>query len=223
MAPTLETQARQFAADQSDLLNQTITDGIRLSVVIRAWRTEAKVPIGYGVGKGAIVPKPIPVTLGRKPPGLFLGVGYLLTLDPEGEYLAVSQSFYSLLGSDARSMLAHWDYAREPMHKYPAAHFQVEGSAPGFDDATEHARSALGRTCPHRTLRDFHFPVGGRRFRPTLEDVIEFLVLEDLVDHRSGWQSAIDAGRARWEERQLRAAIRRNPDVAKSAVADLDA
>jgi len=78
---------------------------------------------------------------------------------------------------------------------------------------TEQARNA-GRVSPKRLLRDFHFPLGGRRFRPILEDVVEFLVVEKLTEMRDGWETVVKEHRDRWEERQLRAAVRRSPDIA---------
>jgi len=74
-------------------------------------------------------------------------------------------------------MLVHWDYARDPENDYPSAHVQVNGDCEHFDILTEQARNA-GRVSPKRPLRDFHFLLGGRRFRPILEDVVEFLVVE---------------------------------------------
>jgi hypothetical protein len=58
----------------------------------------------------------------------------------------------------------------------------------------------------------------GRRFRPILEDVIEFLVSEGLVDPRPGWLDAVEDGRRAFLRKQLRAAIRREPDIALEAL-----
>jgi hypothetical protein len=66
-----------------------------------------------------------------------------------------------------------------------------------------------------------HLPVGpreGRRFRPSLEDVIEFLVVEDLVEARPKWQDALNATRSPFQELQLKAAVRRNQELAKAAL-----
>lgn len=169
------------------------------------------------------MPQLVPLSIDAKVPMLHLLVAYVLELDPEGEYLAVSKSQYGLYSSDTRdSVIAHWDYEREPDHSYPSAHLQVYGESPTLESVMAHARERLGRDCPPRPLHHLHFPVGGRRFRPTLEDVIQFLIVEELVNCREGWESAIEHGRGSWEERQLRAAIRRHPEIAKSAVADLD-
>jgi hypothetical protein len=54
----------------------------------------------------------------------------------------------------------------------------------------------------------------GRRFRPTLEDIIEFLIVEELVEARPKWKAALEANRDAFRDKQLRAAIRQFPEVA---------
>jgi hypothetical protein len=212
--PDLETEARRFGDDISDLLNRTVANGARVSAVLVPER--ATCIVGCNVTRRNIQPLPVPLTLGRKPPRAHLWIGYVLQLDEEGEHLAVTKSGYGLyLDEDRREMLMHYDYERDPPNDYPAAHFQINGRSVGFDRLLD--RVGL----PARELRDFHFPVGGRRFRPTLEEVIEFLVIEGLVEALPGWTDAIAYHRERWEDRQLRAAVRRNPDVAAAELREL--
>ena len=209
--------AREFAAEIADLLNGTITNGITLSAVIAQHGANTAVPVGFGLTKRNLKPRNIPLTLGSRPSHAELLVAYVLELDPEGEYLSVAKSQVALYLAEAHlkpQMLVHWDYERHPAHDYPAAHVQVNGDAPHFQRMCELARTRLQKDCPDRALRDLHFPVGGRRYRPSLEDVIEFLIVENLVDARDGWRDVILSHREVWEERQLRAAVRRFPDAA---------
>ena len=76
--------------------------------------------------------------------------------------------------------------------------------------------------CGHEWRRpvDLHLPVGGRRFRPSLEDLIEFCILEDLVTPRRDWQDELNASRDRFRIQQLKAAVRRNPDEAADVLRD---
>ena len=208
----LEGQAREFAAEVTDLLNRTVTDGIRLKSVI-ANRRATTVHVGYGISPKDLAAKPVPLGI-RRPPACPLLVAYILGLDPEQAHLAVAKSQYGLyLDSDRQKMLVHWDYTRDPENDYPVAHVQVNGDCEHFDTLTEKARNA-GRISPMRPLRDFHFPVGGRRFRPALEDVVEFLVVEGLAEMRNDWETVVKEHRDRWEEHQLRAAVRRFPEIA---------
>lgn len=209
----LEAEARGFAAEVSNLLNRTVTDGIRLTAVI-ARRQSTTVHVARGIGRRDFSVKSLPLTLGNKPPAAYLFAAYILKADPEDAYLAVHKSQYGVyLDEDMTKMLVHWDYEREPATTYAAAHVQVNGECEHFNELTALARNS-GRECPDRPLRDFHFPVGGRRFRPTLEDVVEFLSVEGLVDVRPGWEDVIREHRERWEDRQLQAAVRRHPQVA---------
>lgn len=209
----LEAEARIFAADVADLLNRTVTDGMRLAAVVSDSRGTT-VHVGRGIGRRDLNVKSLPLTIGKRLPVAHLFVAYLLESDPEREHLAVVKSQYGIYrDGDSRQMLVHWDYQREPKNAYAAAHVQVNGECEHFDILTEQARNA-GRVSPKRPLRDFHFPVGGRRFRPTLEDVVEFLAVEGLAEVRSDWATAVKEHRERWEERQLRAAVRRFPEIA---------
>jgi hypothetical protein len=70
-----------------------------------------------------------------------------------------------------------------------------------------------------RFLADLHFPVGGLRYRPSLEDLVEFLIAEGLVgDFHDGWREAFDESREPYERIQLGAAVRHDPDAAYEAL-----
>ena len=64
-----------------------------------------------------------------------------------------------------------------------------------------------------KKLPDFHFPVG-RRYRPSIEDVIEFLIVEGLAPAKDGWQEAMAETREELRLVQLRSVVRRDPEVA---------
>lgn len=165
--------------------------------------------VGCGVTSRDWKLRPIPLTLGEKNPTCFLVLGYVLELDPEGQHLTVSSSTYALYtDADATELLFHYDYIRDPPHGYPAAHVQISAeSAPLCDLARKRGR-------PKKGLADFHFPVGGKRYRPTLEEVIEFMVVEELAEARGSWRTEVAGGRAEWQDIQLRSAVRRDPEVA---------
>lgn len=144
-------------------------------------------------------------------------LSYRLCLDPEGEYLTVVSSYVGLYANDqARSLLCHVDYERNKPHGYPEAHLQVEAESAAL------AAWRLTDGTTDRVLRDLHFPVGGRRYRPALEDVIEFLIAEKLAAPRKGWEAVLNSSRDDFRRRQLRAAIRRDLETAKQAVRDFD-
>ena len=69
-------------------------------------------------------------------------------------------------------MLVPFDYERGKSG-YPEAHLQVYGESA--------ALAAWKGTPKSRQLARLHFPVRGRRYRPTLEDVVEFLIAKELA------------------------------------------
>jgi hypothetical protein len=209
----LDSQARGFAADVTSLLNRTVTDGMRITAVITPAGTTL---VRRGLTKNNFRPQTVPLTVTGAAPRAWLRVAFVLTLDEQNAYLAVTKSDYSIcLDEQGETVVAHYDYDRHPANVYPSAHVQVNGHSDGFHELCQ--RAAISP----KTLGDFHFPVGGRRFRPTLEDVIEFLVIEGLVDARSGWADVVQEHRDIWETRQLRAAVRRNPTAAMNQLVEM--
>lgn len=202
----LEAEARRLASELSDLLNCTVCDGIRIrSVITHPGRAQ----LGYGIDKRDPIPKGIPLTLGAKPATGFLGFSMRLAADDDRRYLMVESSVMGLFTDlDLRNALFHYDYERDKGDGYPEAHLQVVAEPHGW---AELCRSSRGDMRPFERL---HLPVGGRRYRPTLEDLIEFLINEQIAYSRPGAQRAINEGRERFMEKQLRAAVRRKPDVA---------
>jgi hypothetical protein len=80
-------------------------------------------------------------------------------------------------------------------------------------------RRVVERPAVH--LQRLHLPVGGRRFRPTLEDLIDFLIIEKLVtDCRPDWAEEVAAGRERFRRRQLMAVVRRDPESALESLCE---
>ena len=67
-------------------------------------------------------------------------------------------------------------------------------------------------------MESLHLPTGGDRFRISLEDVVEFLIVECGFDKRPGWRDEVNAGRKRWRRMQLLSAVRDAPSVAIEAL-----
>lgn len=204
--------ARDFAGTVQRLLNTTVCEGMRIPAVVS--QDPNVILVGYGLRNTSLVTEPFPVHLGRRKPQCWLDVSFRLCLDDAGRYLAAVASFFGIYANDdEHSCLCHFDYEREKPGGYPEAHLQVYG-----DSA---ALAAWGGQPQTRQLDRLHFPVGGRRFRPTLEDVIEFLIVEKLADTRDGWKDVLKRERQEYQRIQLRAAIRRDPETARQAVSDL--
>lgn len=113
----------------------------------------------------------------------------------------VDMSAFKVAVGHLNEPLIRFEYIRS--RTFAPAHIQVHGEsgALGF-----HLGAIASTKLPK--LQDLHLPVGGKRFRVSLEDVIEFLI-EDLgVPGHNGWQDAIATSRHRWYTRQLGGAVR---------------
>jgi len=212
LRPDLEGQAKEFVGHLNDLLNRTVTNGVRLTAVMQddgdiGW-------IGYGISSRApFEHRAIPLSPDGTKPRCFLRVMETLGMDDEGDHLLVAQSTVSVSHDDSfADFLVRYDFVREPDNDYPAAHIQVGGTSP----------SALALCGQVGRVKDdlprLHFPVGGKRFRPTVEDVIEFLIVERLISFHPDWREAVGEHRARWHDIQLQAAVRRRPRTAAAAL-----
>lgn len=203
--PDLESQARKFAGELTEVLNGTVTHGIRLrSYMDRRGRAV----IGYEVSENNPVGDCVPLTISQSPARLYLNVLHTLELDESGTFLTTDKSTYTLQADSDTDPILTYDFVRKPPNKFPEAHIHIHGES----DVLHGMLRASGRN--RDKPADLHVPVGGRRFRPCLEDIIEFCILERLVTPRDDWQGALNKSRGEYRDRQLRAAVRRNPATA---------
>lgn len=162
-------------------------------------------------------------------PLLTLKVSYFCSWDAPERYLAVDRSAIKVYaGPEARGEpLFRYEYERWPYPEMAGAHLQIRAhrddmtwvmSNTGTGSRRGRARATKG-TAP--TMRELHFPVGGPRFRPCLEDVLEMLVVELGVDCTPEGRRALVDGRATWRQTQLATATRDNPAGAIDALREL--
>jgi hypothetical protein len=206
MAFDLVGESKRFASDLSDLLNATVCNGPRLNSLVFPEYTV----VGFKIKRFHVRGEGIPLRLDGNAK-FYLGLSMHLQPDEEDEYLMVKSSAMILATGPVitnDNVLLHYDYQRDKDDGYPEAHLHICATSDAWKEAgTRHD----GDT---RLLNKLHLPVGGRRFRPTLEDIIEFLVVEKLIEARPKWEAVLEKSREGFREKQLRAAIRRNPDVA---------
>ena len=143
-----------------------------------------------------------------------LSANFKLCVDSYGTHVAVEHSSFVLKAKVDRAPIIRWDYDRDARRK-PRSHVQVTAHR----GALSHILSRLDHRTPH-SIESLHIPTGGERFRPCLEDVVEFLIRDCGFQGSNGWEDVIREGRARWRRIQTRAVVRDSPD---SAVAELEA
>jgi len=210
----LAASARTLIADFNTLLNGTICDGMRLNGVPSFTDSEGPIVIvGYKISPQSTVSRiAMPVGVSGKP-SLWLGFSMRLAADADSKYLMVSSSVMYVATSESGEPLFHIDYERDKPDGHPESHIQINATS----DDWESIATIDGQ---RKGLPKLHFPAGGRRYRPTLEDLIRFLIGEGLVVPRNGWESVVDDSARQFAVKQLRAAVRADPHTAIEALRD---
>jgi hypothetical protein len=174
----------------------------------------------------------IPLTVDGAPL-LNLTAEYYCIWDSPGQFLAVDESAVKVYAGAkaAGEPLFRYEYTRATTGDVPAAHVQIHGHRDALAFVMTRAgsgsprgqqlagRVAQGTAVPR--MSDLHFPVGGTRFRPCLEDVLDMLVRELGVDHERAWRDALADGRERWRRMQTAAVVRDAPAAAIEALSAL--
>lgn len=151
--------------------------------------------------------------------------------DSRQRHLAVEKSSLTVTphGRENADPLFRVEYVKEQDSHRPSSHIHVHahrdefthlmGFASKFDvERTKKVRNYFRRGT---RLSELHFPTGGHRFRPCLEDVLEMLRVEFKLDvDNSKWQQHLRTARENWRRTQLAAAVRDCPDEALRALVD---
>jgi hypothetical protein len=156
-------------------------------------------------------------------PLLLLRVDFRCTWDHAQKFLAVDTSAIKVYASQDGEPLLRYEYSRDSEADLPGAHLHVHAHR----DALTYVMSMAGQASPRGKRRvarlgsgvgprmsELHFPLGGPRFRPCLEDILQVLIAELGVDAPAGATEALQAGRVDWRKDQLAAAVRDSPETA---------
>lgn len=150
-----------------------------------------------------------------------LKLQYNCELSESKAFLAVDKSSFKLFHKDTAEPILTFDYLRRPTSDIPAAHINFHTESPGLALAVEDSGVVRRGRQPGRRFSQLHIPVGGHRFRPCLEDVLEMTIVEFGIDAVSDWRAELKTGRGMWREMQLKAAVRDQPRAAAEALQDL--
>jgi hypothetical protein len=143
--------------------------------------------------------------------------------DDERDKLTVLSSTMSVRFAGEREPLFHFDFVRGANATIPAAHINIHAHrneltlamiAGGLDGRGRRRMQRLLVENRAPRMSDLHFPVGGTRFRPCIEDILVMLIDEFGVDSLPGARDRIEQGRRRFRSTQLGAAIRDDPEAA---------
>lgn len=164
-------------------------------------------------------------------PILRLSVDYKCVLDGHDKWMAISESLvHVFVEPDGREPLFRYEFDRNNTGKVPSAHIQFHGKHPELEKAMRECGDSTDRAKARKRgrrevyLHDLHFPVGGPRFRPALEDVLEMLIEEfgvKPVGSVAAARKALADGRENWRRKQVATVVRDAPSQAVQALTDL--
>ncbi|OFT84033.1 hypothetical protein [Corynebacterium sp. HMSC29G08] len=177
----------------------------------------ASIRLSQSEGKQGIIPL---FSQGKK----VLGVvpEYRCSWDSGGNYLAVESSKFAVYpyGKTETEPLFRIEYVKDQNPNQPSSHIHVHAHRDEFT----HLLGFAAKLNPERSnqvkryfegtsrVSQFHFPTGGHRFRPCLEEVFEVLRVAFVLDVDNGrWQEQLRTARLRWRKIQTAAVVRDDP------------
>jgi hypothetical protein len=212
---------RQAAADFATNLTVTVQSTFGPQVA----PFEATARVGDSRGRISVLQNPslgIELAVDRQP-CLLLKVEYWCTWDSAEAYLAVDESKIRVLPARDNEPLFRYEYLRGPDSGQPCSHLHFHAHRDAFTHAmvrsgegsprARRRRQSLHRRGDIPRMRELHFPLGGHRFRPCLEDVLHMLIDEFGVDTIDGAMNALADGRELWRVSQIAASTRDDPEA----------
>lgn len=154
--------------------------------------------------------------------------------DHSGTWLKVERSSFGVFFAHMPNRpLFRYDFDASYTSRLPKAHIHFQSDHPGMNPSQpmqdmEHSLDRLGKgsrrarsRAKHRkqiNVSDLHFPVGGTRFRPALEDILLMLVEEYGVEayelDPADVVQVLRESLQEWRTSQARAVIRDMPSLA---------
>lgn len=205
-------QIREFGAELADLINNLTGTDLRLMAVWKEEDNDGR--LGFKLDPLGI-PSRIPLPGPDGGSSCYLYILFRLTLNDAGHLVTTKSALRLFLDEEEDATpLFRYEYSRDYPIRYPNPHLHVEGQN---NDAW---RELNERTNQKKGLGQLHFPLGGKRYRPSVEDFLEFLIMEGYVKGREGWEDAIEIVRSTYHQKQLGAAVKDDQEFAASVLRD---
>ena len=205
---TFSAKVHHFSSQSEDLLNDTLVGRTELSdFLISKDRNRAT----FNLTKSLEIEQ-------SGSDRLSLRCEYRLCTSSDGTQIAIETSSYKVQFKALQKFvpIVRFEYERDARNK-PSSHFQFHSDSVPLGLLL--ARAGKYDAAAHQ--QDVHFPMGHRRFRVSLEDVIELLVKEFGAKPPDGWQRHLDESRDKFYELQASSVIRDNIPTAISVLEDL--
>lgn len=194
-------QAVAFSEKISQLLAECFPDAPAIEVTTKRARANLA-PAGQADKRGGV-----PLLASGKRLA-WLRIDFLCRLDATSQFLAIDKSKIWIVAEVDSTPIFRFEYLYDA-DWVPHSHIQVHAERA----ALAHLLSQTGHSKPH-TMSALHLPTGGARFRPNLEDIVQFLIVDCKFDALDTWRTAVDRERADWRRLQTRTACRALPEEA---------
>lgn len=162
---------------------------------------------------------------------LALEVSYRCELDGEGRYLKVLNSKIAVYAGrrPKGDPLFRFEYVHDQGEGLPVGHLHVHAHRDQFTrvmtlaamDGASRRQVAPDAELEAARMSRIHFPTGGHRFRPTLEDVLQMIEEEFGAAPGPTWPTVLRANRIQWRRQQTGAAVRDCPSEAVRVLHEL--
>ena len=201
LQPSLVKQAERFGDDVTKVVNGAFGIDPNVQVI---------------ESQGRLVIKMLPVPLKVKGEELAtLTMSIRCGPDTADTYIAVEKSSYIVAARVTREPIIRFDYDRDA-HSKPSSHVQIHAHRGELTALL----SKAGHKTPH-SIAALHIPTGGPRFRPSIEDIAEFLIADWGFDGATGWHDVIEKNRISYRRIQARSVVRDVPEDAAAVLTEL--
>lgn len=225
---TLEAVSGEFADELSQTFKRVLGSHVPdFTVEVSAQESTSGDSIPARVSVTPMDEVGIPISIGGSS-ALTLYCYYYCEWDHERTFLKVSKSGFEVRAQDDATALFRYEFQEKYGKRLPKAHLHVHAHRDEMlfamlrgeqKRSRQRREAAVGESDRARPrLSEIHFPLGGTRMRPCIEDVLQLLVQEFGIDVEPNAQKAINAGRRKWRERQVASLVRDAPDVAATAL-----
>lgn len=204
----LLTQATEFGDKTTRFLSECFPQSPVMELTTKGSRASLT-PAGQTVRQGGV---PL---LAKERRLAWLRIDFLCRLDATSEFLAIDKSKIWVVAEVDSTPIFRFEYLYDA-EWVPHSHIQVHGERA----ALAHLLSQTGHSKPH-SMSALHLPTGGARFRPNLEDITQFLIVDCKFDALDSWRTAVDRERAAWRRTQTRTACRALPEEAAAQLTSM--
>jgi hypothetical protein len=222
--PNLQAQAEDFASDLNNLIKKTFKGKqpqFRAITDSNSGRVSINTHIDID-GKQNVGPISVSLIGRRRIPKVLFDIEFECQWSSEFNFLAVQESSIELRLDGTRNPLFRYDFDKHKSGENPSAYLHVHAHRDEIawlmiqgNGAKPRERKRKG-TMP--VLSSIHFPLGGERFRPCVEDILQFCIYEFGLEVKTTSRNALETGRVQWRNKQLKAAISDSPLIAVAAL-----